>query len=112
MKMYHNPRCRKSREALQLLQERGIEPEIVEYMKQVPTADELRAVLKKLDMKAEELLRRNETVFREQYKGRDLTEEQWVEAMVAHPVLIERPIAVKGTRAIVGRPPEKVLELV
>lgn len=111
MKFYHNPRCGKSREALKLLQERGVEPEIVEYLKNIPTHAEIEDVLKKLNMKAEDLLRKNEKVYKEMYKGKDLSDSKWIEAMIAEPKLIERPIFIKGDKAVVGRPPEKVLEL-
>lgn len=112
MKLYHNPRCGKSREALKLLNEKGIEPEIIEYLKNIPTHAELEDVLKKLDMKAEDLLRKNEKVFKELYKGKDLSDSKWIEAMIAEPKLIERPIFINGDKAVVGRPPEKVLELI
>lgn len=111
MKLYHNPRCGKSREALKLLQEKGVEIEIVEYLKEVPTHAELEEVLQKLGMKAEDLLRKNEKVFKELYKGKNLSDAEWIEAMVAEPKLIERPIFVKEDKAVVGRPPEKVLDL-
>lgn len=112
MRFYHNPRCGKSREALKLLQEKGIEAEVVEYLKNIPTHAELEDVLKKLDMKAENLLRKNEKVFKEMYKGKDLSDSKWIEAMIAEPKLIERPIFINGDKAVVGRPPEKVLELI
>ena len=111
MKLYHNPRCGKSREALKLLKERGIEPEIVEYLKNIPTHAEIEDLLKRLDMKAEDLLRKNEKVFKELYKGKDLSDSEWIEAMIAEPKLIERPIFLNGDRAVVGRPPEKVLDV-
>ncbi len=112
MKIYHNPRCGKSREALKLLQEKGIKPEIVEYLKQIPTHAELEDVLRRLGIKAEELLRKNEKVFKELYKGKDLSDSEWIEAMIAEPKMIERPIFINGDKAVVGRPPEKVLEIV
>jgi arsenate reductase len=112
MKLYHNPRCGKSREALKLLQEKGIEPEIIEYLKNIPTHAELEDVLQKLDMKAEDLLRKNEKVFKQLYKGKDFDDAKWIEAMIAEPKMIERPIFVNGDKAVVGRPPEKVLELI
>jgi arsenate reductase len=111
MKIYHNPRCRKSREALSLLQEKGIEPDIVLYLKETPTREELRELLNKLGMTAHELIRKGETIYKEEFKGKDLSEEEWIEAMVRYPKLIERPIVVKGDKAVVGRPPENVLEL-
>jgi len=111
IKIYHNPRCMKSRQTLQLLNEKGIEPVIIEYLKDVPSADELKAVLKKLGIPAEKLLRKNELIFKEHFLGKDLSENEWVEAMISFPKLIERPIVVKDKKAALGRPPEKVLEI-
>jgi arsenate reductase (glutaredoxin) len=109
---YHNPRCGKSRAALALLTERGVAPEIVEYLKNPPPAAELKRILKMLGLKPRELMRRKEQAYAE--NGLDdpqLSEETLVAAMVAHPILIERPIAVAGGKAALGRPPEKVLEV-
>ena len=111
MVIYHNPRCRKSREALSLLQEKGQEPEIRLYLKEPLNKEELTAVLAKLGIRAEELLRKGEAIYKENYKGQSLSEEEWIEAMVQYPKLIERPILEVGEKAIVGRPPERVLEL-
>ncbi len=110
--IYHNPRCGKSRNALALLKENGIEPEIVEYLKTPPTKAELEGLVKKLGNKPLDLIRKGEAIFKEQFKNADLTDEQWLEAMVQHPILIERPIVIKGNKAVIGRPPELVLELV
>ncbi len=112
VKIYHNPRCTKSRQTLQLLRDNGVEPEIIEYLKDIPTADELKAVLKKLNISAWDLLRRKEAIFKEQYKGKELSEDEWILAMIEHPKLIERPIVIKGNKAEIGRPPEKVLEII
>ena len=109
--IYHNPRCRKSRETLELIQSKNVEPEIVEYLKDVPKASELKALLEKLGLKAEQLLRKNEAVYKEKFKGKELTEAQWIKAMIENPKLIERPIVVKGKKAVLGRPPENVLDL-
>jgi arsenate reductase len=109
--IYHNPRCGKSRAALALLQEHGVDAVVVEYLKTPPTTEELRAILKKLDMKPEELVRKSEDVFKEKYAGKSMSDNQWLDALAKHPILIERPIVVKGDRAVVGRPPEKVTEL-
>lgn len=111
-RLYHNPRCSKSRGALELLRERGVEPQIVAYLDSPPSLEELRQVLKMLGMPARALLRAGE----EDYAnlGLDnpaLTEEDLLGAMVQHPRLIERPIFVHGGRAVVGRPPEQVLTL-
>ncbi|MCB1908443.1 MAG: arsenate reductase (glutaredoxin) [Rhodocyclaceae bacterium] len=109
--IYHNPRCGKSRGALALLRERGLEPEVVDYLRQPLQADALRRLLDLLGMPAADLVRRGETVFKERYRGREMSEDDWVAAMVADPILIERPIVVSGDRAVVARPPERVSEL-
>jgi arsenate reductase len=101
----------KSRQALQLLRDQGVEPRIIEYLKDIPTEAELRGLLKKLGISAEQLLRKNEADFKENYRGKDLSEAGWIKAMIEHPKLIERPIIVKGGKAVLGRPPEKVLEI-
>jgi arsenate reductase len=110
-RIYHNPRCSKSRGACALLAERGADVEVIEYLKTPPTREELSALLKLLDLRAADLVRRNEAVFKEQYASRELDEDGWIEAMLAHPALIERPIVVRGERAVIGRPPERVAEL-
>lgn len=109
--IYHNNRCGKSRGALALLQEKGIEPEIRYYLQEPPTPAELKALLKKLKIKAEELVRKNESVYKEQYEGKNISEEQWLEILTENPILMERPIVVKGNKAVVARPPEKALEV-
>jgi arsenate reductase len=110
--IYHNPKCSKSRQTLELLRERGIEPRIVEYLKTPPSTRELDAILKKLGLEPRALLRTKEEAY-EQAGLRDpkLTRAQLIAAMVQNPSVIERPIVVKGERAAVGRPPEKVLEI-
>ncbi|WP_271855844.1 arsenate reductase (glutaredoxin) [Patiriisocius marinus] len=109
--LYHNPRCSKSRQTLQVLKDANEEVTIVEYLKEVPTIDELKKILKMLDIPARKLVRTNEVVWKENYKGKDLTEEQLIEAMINNPKLIERPIAIKNGKAVIGRPPENVLNL-
>ena len=109
--IYHNARCSKSRSACEIVAGRGIEARIVEYLKTPPSLDELRTVLQKLGMKASELVRRGEEEYKQHYAGRTLTEDEWLDALIEHPILIERPIIVRGDRAVIGRPPEKVLEL-
>lgn len=110
--LFHNPRCSKSRAALQLLQERGVEPEVVLYLEQPPNAAQLRELLKKLKIDARALLRRGEDEYRDlNLADESLSAQALIDAMVAHPRLIERPIAVVGARAVIGRPPERVLEL-
>lgn len=106
--IYHNNRCSKSRCALEKLKAEGKEYEIVEYLKTPPTEEELAEILEKLGMKAEELLRKNEAVFKEKYKDKKLSETEWIQAMVKYPKLIERPIIVRGDKAVVGRPAEMI----
>ena len=109
--IYHNPKCTKSRATLALLQEHGIEPKVIEYLKTPPTAVELKAVIGKLGISPEQLVRKGEEIYKTEYAGRKLTDAQWIEAMVRHPILIERPIVVTGNRAVIGRPPENVESL-
>lgn len=111
MKIYHNPRCRKSRETLALIEEKNINPEIILYLDEVLTEKELKGLLKKLNIPAEKLVRKGEPIFKEKFKGKELSEDKWIKAMVKYPKLIERPIVVKGKKAILGRPPENVNEL-
>lgn len=111
--IYHNPRCSKSRQTLALLQERGLEPTIVEYLKTPPDAPTLKRLLKMLELAPRDLMRKGEKVYKE--LGLDdaaLGDDRLVEAMVENPILIERPIVVRDGRAALGRPPESVLAIV
>ncbi len=110
--IWHNPRCSKSRQALALLRERGVDPRVVEYLKTPPAAGEIEAVLERLGMEPRDLMRRKEAAYRA--AGLDdpgLDRRQLVEAMAANPVLIERPVVLAQDKAALGRPPEKVLEV-
>jgi arsenate reductase len=107
--IYHNPKCSKSRATLALLQQRGITPRIVEYLKSPPSAVDLRAIVAMFGIRPEQLVRKGEDVYRTQYAGRTLTDDQWIAAMIKDPILIERPVVVAGARAAIGRPPENVL---
>ena len=109
--IYHNARCSKSRSVCEIVAGRNVDAQIVEYLKTPPSKEELRGLLKKLGVKPSEIVRRGEEAFKEHYAGKALDEEQWLDALVAHPILIERPIVVRGDRAVLGRPPEKVLAL-
>ncbi|MFT6871407.1 MAG: arsenate reductase [Roseivirga sp.] len=111
IQILHNPRCAKSRETLKILQASSADIEIVEYLKDVPTVSDLEDIINKLGIKPFDLVRRGETIFKEQFKGKSLTDREWVEAMVQYPKLIERPIVIKGDKAELGRPPERVLSL-
>jgi len=109
--IYHNPRCSKSRTALALLQERQVPLRIVEYLKDPPTRAELTTLRRKLGQPAIEWIRRNESEFRAAGLDKDSPEEKLIVAMAKHPILIERPIVVSSKRAVLGRPPEQVLDL-
>lgn len=111
MKIYHNPRCRKSRETLALLESKGKTPEIILYLETPPSEKDLKAILKKLGISPVQLLRKGEAIYKEQYKGKTLTDAEWIKAMVTHPKLIERPIVINGNQAALGRPPEQVLDI-
>jgi arsenate reductase (glutaredoxin) len=110
--IYHNPRCSKSRATLALLEENGITPQVIEYLKTPPTKVELAVVLKKLGMAAKDLVRTGEDVFKDKFRGKTLDDAGWLSALAENPVLIERPIVIRGRHAVIGRPPEKVLELI
>ena len=109
--IYHNARCSKSRSACELIAARGFNAEVIDYLKTPPGKEELRSLLRKLGMKPEQLVRRGEEAFKEHYAGQTLSDEQWLDALVAYPILIERPIVVRGDKAVIGRPSEKVREL-
>jgi arsenate reductase len=109
--IYHNPACTKSRETLALIRERGHEPQIVEYLKTPPSEAELTAIVRKLGIKPLELVRTGEQVFKDNYKGKTLSDKEWIKAMVANPILIQRPIVVRGEAAAIGRPPQDVERL-
>jgi arsenate reductase len=106
--IYHNPKCSKSRATLELLAQRGADAVVVEYLKTPPTAGELAALVAKLGIDPEQLVRKGEDVYKQHYAGKTLSAEQWIAAMVRHPILIERPIVVVGNRAVLGRPPENI----
>jgi len=110
--IYHNPRCSKSRQTLQKIRDAGIEPTVVEYLQKPPTVDELDGILTKLRQEPIDVMRRKEAVFRELGLGSaDLVRADAIAAMVQNPILIERPIVVRGDKAVIGRPPENVDEL-
>jgi len=108
--IYHNPRCSKSRQTLALLEERGIAPRVVDYLKTPPSAAELKTILKQLGLRPRDLMRKGEPLYAELgLKDRDLDDDALIALMVANPILIERPIVVSGGKAAIGRPPESVL---
>ncbi|HAD32222.1 MULTISPECIES: arsenate reductase (glutaredoxin) [unclassified Methylophaga] len=112
IRIYHNPRCSKSRETLLLLENQQQDIEIVEYLKTPPTAEELSDILQQLDMQPRQLLRTKETLYKElQLDNKDLSDQELIRAMCDNPKLIERPIVIKNNQAIIGRPPEAVLNI-
>lgn len=111
MKIYHNDACSKSRASCNLLNEQQVSFETREYLKQPLTKEELVELLAKLKMPAKDLVRTGEAAFKQHFQGKELSEEKWLEAMVQFPLLIQRPIIVKGDKAVIGRPIERVIEL-
>jgi arsenate reductase len=112
VEIYHNPRCSKSRQTLQLLQEQGVEPAVVEYLKTPPDEKTLGQILDMLGLEPRDLMRKKEAEYKEnRFDNPNLSRKQLIEAMIAHPKLIERPIVIKDGKAAIGRPPEKVLEI-
>jgi arsenate reductase len=108
--IWFNPSCSKCRGTMQILYTKGIEPDVVEYLETPPSADEIRDVLAKLGLPARELVRTNEPAYAELALA-DASEDELIEAMAEHPILIERPVVVRGGRAVIGRPPERVIDL-
>ena len=111
IKIYHNNRCSKSRSGLQLLEDSGKKFEVVKYLENIPTAKKLKEVINLLGISPIELVRKNEAIWKEAYKGKNLTDDAIIEAMTKHPKLIERPIVINGNKAVIGRPPEKILDI-
>lgn len=112
MTLFHNPRCSKSRQTLELLHAKGAEPEIIEYLKTPPTEEELDHILNMLGLEPRQLMRTKETEYTEnKLDDESLTRQQLIQAMVKYPKLIERPILVNNNKAAIGRPPEDVLEI-
>jgi arsenate reductase (glutaredoxin) len=109
--IWHNPKCSKSREAVNLLNEKGIEVSVVKYLETIPTKEDIKDLLAKLGISAKELIRSKEDIYKELDLKNESDEEKLIEAMVTNPKLIERPILMTDTHAIIGRPPEKILEL-
>ena len=109
--IYHNPKCTKSRGTLALLQKHGIEPQMIEYLKTPPSKAELKRIITSLGITPEQLVRKGEEIYKSKYAGKTLSDAQWIDAMIGDPILIERPIVVSGSRAVIGRPPENVTAL-
>ncbi|MBM1107401.1 arsenate reductase (glutaredoxin) [Aurantibacter crassamenti] len=112
IKIYHNPRCSKSREGLAILENSGKKFEVIKYLENVPTIEELTEVLQRLGIKPQQLLRKTEAIWKEKYKGQELSDAEIIAIMVANPKLIERPIVVNGKKAVLGRPPQNILNII
>lgn len=111
VQILYNPRCGKCREALSLLEGESCEIEVVEYLKNIPTKKEIKNILDKLGLKAFDIVRRKEVVYLEKFKNKTFTNDEWIQIMIENPILIERPIVIDGYKAIIGRPPELVIDL-
>lgn len=109
--VYHNPRCSKSRMAVEYLTNEGKSIEIVEYLKEIPSKKELTDILIKLNIPAEKLIRKGESDYKANFKGKDLSDAQWIDAMIQFPKLIERPIVIKEGKAVIARPTERIVDL-
>lgn len=110
--IYHNPRCTKSRQGLQLLEESGKEFKVVKYLENIPTEKELTDIISLLGIKPIELVRKNEAVWKENYKGKELSDKEIIKAMVENPKLVERPIVINGKKAVIGRPTENISNII
>ncbi len=108
IKIYHNPRCQKSRLALKMIENSGDDFEVIKYLENPPSESELREILRYLNLKPENLIRKNERIWKENYKNKILSDEDLIQIMLTNPKLIERPIVIKGNKAVIGRPPENV----
>jgi arsenate reductase len=109
--VYHNSRCSKSRCALEFLQEKNLDFEVIEYLKDIPTKTQLKALIAQLGIKPQELIRTSEEEFKTHFKGQNLSDDEWIDAMLKFPKLIERPIVVKNGKAVIARPTERINEL-
>lgn len=112
IQILYNPRCSKCREALSFLEGENCEIEIKEYLKDNLSKKEIKDILSKLGLKAVDIVRKKEPLFLEKFKNKNFTNEEWIQLLVEHPILIERPIVIDGYKAIVGRPPELVIDLI
>lgn len=112
IKIYHNPRCSKSRQGLEILENSGKEFEIVKYLDNTPSEKELKEVIRLLNISPIDLIRKNEKIWKDEYKGKELSDAEVIKTMIENPKLIERPIVINGDKAVVGRPPETIKEVI
>ncbi len=112
IKIYHNPRCSKSRQGVAILEESNVEFETIKYLDQTLTKDELVEIISLLEIKPIELVRKNEKIWKESFKSKELTDDEIIIAMIENPKLIERPIVVNNKKAVIGRPPENINSII
>ncbi|PWG04824.1 arsenate reductase (glutaredoxin) [Polaribacter aquimarinus] len=112
IKIYHNPRCSKSRQGVAILENSKKEFEIVKYLENIPSEKELTDIINLLGISPIQLVRKNEKIWKENYKGKELSDSEIISAMIENPKLIERPIVINDNKAVVGRPPESILEII
>ncbi|WP_299157500.1 arsenate reductase (glutaredoxin) [uncultured Tenacibaculum sp.] len=112
IKIYHNNRCSKSRCGLEILENSGKEFEVVKYLDNIPSKDELKEIINLLNISPIQLVRKNEKIWKEEFKGKELSDTEIINAMVNNPKLIERPIVINGKKAVIGRPPENILDII
>lgn len=111
IKIYHNPRCGKSREGLQILENSGKDFEVIKYLENVPSFEELKSIIEKLGIKPIDLVRQKEKIWIENFKGKTMSDNETISAMISNPILIERPIVVNGNKVAIGRPPQNIAEI-
>ncbi|QXP74084.1 arsenate reductase (glutaredoxin) [Tenacibaculum sp. AHE15PA] len=112
IKIFHNNRCSKSRCGLEILENSGKEFEVIKYLENIPTETELKTIINLLNITPIQLVRKNEKVWKEEFKGKELSDAEIIQAMIANPKLIERPIVINGDKAVIGRPPESILDII
>lgn len=112
IQIYHNPRCSKSREGLQILENEGKTFEVIKYLETIPSQKELARIVSLLGIAPIDLVRKNEAIWKSDFKGKTLSDSQIIDAMIAHPKLIERPIIINENKAIIGRPPSAILDII
>ena len=112
IKIYHNNRCSKSRCGVELLEKSGKKYQIIKYLEDIPTIEELKNIISLLDISPIDLVRKNEAIWKSEYKGKELTDDAIINAMIENPKLIERPIIINGNKAVIGRPTELILEII
>mgnify|MGYP003488320388 CR=1 FL=1 len=110
--IYHNPKCGTSRNTLAMIRNSGVEPEVIEYLKTPPSPKELELLVMKMGVKAEELVRKKDPLFKEKYSKYKFNEHEWIKVMHENPTLIERPVIVKGNKAVIARPMDKLTDLI